>query len=569
MRRRLAFTITELLVAMALIMFIMAVLSEAFVAGLESFRQLKSVGDMDQKLRTAAIILRRDLDANWLQVGNSTNVKASSLTSVNPSSGFFTIGENAGGDSLAAVSVTAPYSITLNYLPSPPNPPNTLPPNLSLLQPNMPILVLSPPPIQPRSQWLYVSPANTFPITTPTILVNAPPNVTATEVQWDVPNGQYDSVLPSGAVGPGSSPLYPDLDGFYSPFATTYKLHFSIDTSVIPGGNPIYKPARRESSLSASAPATVAGTVGASPPTIYSPLIYNASAPTVVSNPQPQLRPPFEEPVDPVTQRANYVTQRAEVAYFLKDNGARTPGQQKLYTLYRRQLALLANTADDDAMNGTSPTSLPNQPAQFVIPVPGSPLDPVPPNRWPNSYYDFSGYPQWVSVPIPSWTYMHFNNLADVSYPERRSLTYYAFNRLPAGLLFPPGWNISDFPILGSQANGGRNEPPGVTGADILLTDVLSFSVRVLPNPLPAPSWNNGDQFLFPGSGYQDANGNRWAIYGQYDTAYASAFDAWNNQASPPPNSSKFAGIKALEILIRVWDSKTSRARQITILQPM
>ena len=39
--RRSAFTLVEMLVATALVMFIMLILSEAFVAGLEAFRTLK------------------------------------------------------------------------------------------------------------------------------------------------------------------------------------------------------------------------------------------------------------------------------------------------------------------------------------------------------------------------------------------------------------------------------------------------------------------------------------------------------------------------------------------------
>jgi type II secretory pathway pseudopilin PulG len=60
-RRRPAFTIVELLVSMALIMFIMAILSEAFIAGLETFRNMKAIGDMDEKLRAAATLIRKDL----------------------------------------------------------------------------------------------------------------------------------------------------------------------------------------------------------------------------------------------------------------------------------------------------------------------------------------------------------------------------------------------------------------------------------------------------------------------------------------------------------------------------
>src|SRR5262249_39598952 len=63
MRRRQGFTIVELLVAMALIVFIMVILTEAFTAGLESFRQLKAIGDMQEKMRAVFIILRRDLQS--------------------------------------------------------------------------------------------------------------------------------------------------------------------------------------------------------------------------------------------------------------------------------------------------------------------------------------------------------------------------------------------------------------------------------------------------------------------------------------------------------------------------
>jgi prepilin-type N-terminal cleavage/methylation domain-containing protein len=58
---RRGFTLIELLVAMAMIVFIMSILSQNFVNGLETFRHLKAVGDMDEKLRAAAISLREDV----------------------------------------------------------------------------------------------------------------------------------------------------------------------------------------------------------------------------------------------------------------------------------------------------------------------------------------------------------------------------------------------------------------------------------------------------------------------------------------------------------------------------
>src|SRR3954469_22645831 len=67
MRRRGAFTLVEMLVAMALVIFIMTILSEALVAGLDAFRTLKAVGDLNDKLRTAATALRRDLNADHFE----------------------------------------------------------------------------------------------------------------------------------------------------------------------------------------------------------------------------------------------------------------------------------------------------------------------------------------------------------------------------------------------------------------------------------------------------------------------------------------------------------------------
>jgi hypothetical protein len=50
-----------MLVAMALVIFMMAIMSEAFVHGLEAFRRLKAIADMDSQLRNAVVLLRSDL----------------------------------------------------------------------------------------------------------------------------------------------------------------------------------------------------------------------------------------------------------------------------------------------------------------------------------------------------------------------------------------------------------------------------------------------------------------------------------------------------------------------------
>lgn len=60
---RAGLTLVEMLIALALSIFIMAIMSEAFVKGLEAFGQFKALSDLEQRLRTFANIIRRDLRA--------------------------------------------------------------------------------------------------------------------------------------------------------------------------------------------------------------------------------------------------------------------------------------------------------------------------------------------------------------------------------------------------------------------------------------------------------------------------------------------------------------------------
>lgn len=60
---RAGLTLVEMLIALALSIFIMSILSEAFVKGLEAFGNYKALADLEQRLRTVANIMRRDLRA--------------------------------------------------------------------------------------------------------------------------------------------------------------------------------------------------------------------------------------------------------------------------------------------------------------------------------------------------------------------------------------------------------------------------------------------------------------------------------------------------------------------------
>src|SRR5947209_20222699 len=67
MRRRQGFTLVEMMVAMALIVFIMAILSQAFVAATTAFRDLKAAADMAERMRSVTTVLRRELAADHFE----------------------------------------------------------------------------------------------------------------------------------------------------------------------------------------------------------------------------------------------------------------------------------------------------------------------------------------------------------------------------------------------------------------------------------------------------------------------------------------------------------------------
>lgn len=85
-QRRSGFTLVEVTVSMALILFTMVIVSEAFVTGLESFRQLKATGDLCGQVRKAVSVLRDDLRADHFGTGLPV-----SRQPMPPPAGFFRV----------------------------------------------------------------------------------------------------------------------------------------------------------------------------------------------------------------------------------------------------------------------------------------------------------------------------------------------------------------------------------------------------------------------------------------------------------------------------------------------
>jgi prepilin-type N-terminal cleavage/methylation domain-containing protein len=118
---RAGFTLVELLVAMALIVLIMSIMSQAFVEGLDTFRQLKGIGDMQENLRTTVVPLRNDLlqrhfdGTQKLSTGYGTGPGPGGgpVANLRPGRGFFriqqgspTILEGYDGDGLPSYRAT-------------------------------------------------------------------------------------------------------------------------------------------------------------------------------------------------------------------------------------------------------------------------------------------------------------------------------------------------------------------------------------------------------------------------------------------------------------------------------
>jgi len=102
--RRIAFTLVEMMVASALIIVIMYVIASAFEKGLDAFRLLKTTGDMQERLRTAATVLRLDLTAKHFDAETDGTPGGEYLSSQRlddknwhpPTKGYFRIDQGNG-----------------------------------------------------------------------------------------------------------------------------------------------------------------------------------------------------------------------------------------------------------------------------------------------------------------------------------------------------------------------------------------------------------------------------------------------------------------------------------------
>jgi prepilin-type N-terminal cleavage/methylation domain-containing protein len=241
-----------------------------------------------------------------------------------------------------------------------------------------------------------------------------------------------------------------------------------------------------------------------------------------------------------------YHSQWAEVAYFLRPTGSRA-GATPLFALHRRQLLVAL-----ESRGGTwGPTPVLVASAADLARYAEVSCKKVNPN--PALYSDR----------------LYFPNPTDLTVPQRR------FGMDPTR---DGGWPVrpdGTYPVFGDPSPPGQDA--SLRGADLLLTDVLSFDVRVL---LPGGADGDFIDLFFPGivSGnplFTTPTGPR--VFDTWSSVKDDLYDfsAWNDgdPESPPAVQVKRIPLRvrilAVQISIRVWDVKTQQARQITIVQDL
>lgn len=518
---RKAFTLVELMVAMALTIFIMLILTQAFMYGLETFTQLKAIGDMQAELRSAQTIIRDDLAQDHFEgkrrLSDVDTRRVPQFVAEPFQAGFFAV-MHGTGNSRQTWTVGASYAVN--------------------------------------------DAVNIGPAATPYVCIqahvatagNAPPNATF----WS-PNAPY---------------VFEGVDSNNQPSfrATDHVLYMTVKRK----GN------KREAFFTANltgGPTVL--TPFFSKKTAYNLRVPNAfPAPPAQQNPLPDLTM-----TDPYNggQNGFYSSQWAEVIYYLKRTGSTEEPNNPtsnigtpIFELFRAQFVMVP---DGTELRTPLPTawisgaSYVGGDAVFLAGVVYVCIQPhvsaignAPPNPafWAASTNVFVGgnlatYDQWSKT---NFAQMSCGVTAGVTVPRLLFLSPDDAARGGMRMLANSG-NALSVSVVGS---GGlstfnpqalvRNAPTNrvtLTEAPVL-QNVISFQVQVmrhddiafgdiLPTNIPPIPTTPG---FVP----------RARIF---DTTYFGSVPGYSNNY----------GIKAIQITLRVWEQKTRQTRQVTLVQDM
>lgn len=188
---------------------------------------------------------------------------------------------------------------------------------------------------------------------------------------------------------------------------------------------------------------------------------------------------------------------------------------------------------------------------------------------------------------------LYFNSAMDLTEPPRRMGTKTAtgvvlpFLPYSPSKAFPGSSTLLSIPTLAEDAVSTGTTSP-LTGSDLLVTDVISFDVRVLLTPGPASAPTQGTEFVSVNDAtvqaFKSNNPNYNGATGPYlfdtwskmtDNVYD--FSNWAPGATGVNNtipiyqnaSGQLIGIRAVQVTLRIWDFKTEQTRQVTVVQDL
>lgn len=260
-----------------------------------------------------------------------------------------------------------------------------------------------------------------------------------------------------------------------------------------------------------------------------------------------------------LTSGGAYNYQWAEVTWFLQPSGETTVADPStgsppvaLYTLYRRQRLLVPNNS----------LVQPAQPAANL-----------------QQFEDVSCWPDTTTGNL------HFNSPLDITTPWRR------FGMMVPPSLMPQNPEPSDFNYAGLLASNpyyptlAQQGAVALSGADIQLTDVVSFDVRVYVSgvsngidpfvPLTNlasysnsnPAFPAGTMVFDTWSQPHDHQNENYSYWSQLNPPTATTIPMWRPFTVAEPMGGPI--IKAIQVTIRIWDYKTNQTRQVTVVQAM
>jgi hypothetical protein len=516
----------------------MVVLTEAFVTGLESFRQLKAAGDIQERMRSVQVILRRDLAAAHFDGPDAPNM-----------------GETSGGPLLSQQDLTKPAPGAGGTVWRPPTKGffriwqgSPLPSGIGATA----VATVA------GGQVTTVTVTNAGGgYASPTLIGFYGGGGSGAAATVTVAGGKVTGVtVTSGGTGYTDAPIVvigagyvnegTDPDGIPSARAVDHMLHFTVDLSqVLASRKPlVIDPNRRENFLVANVP--------------------TGTTPALDSlGPVPDFRAP-----------GTYVGRWGEVAYYLRQApGAPTANGTPLFALYRRQAVI----PDTDVTTLNMPPRFPTTPPSNASATPED-----------GKLVEMS----CKDDPAAAGS-LFFNSATEITIPERRFGTNptYGGGGVPIALT---GVTPTSYPIYSDQVGSGSNQ----IGDDLLLTDVVSFEVRIaflgatstatdfvnLYDPsLPAVTNTNFNATTGPmvfdawSRLATPASGPPFTY--DYDGSVANSNPSvrlWDNNdpSNPTPGNTAFTvplriRVLALQIILRVWDARTQQTRQITIIQDM